>query len=80
MFESLCTSPRYPSGSIVAHVTVAFDTEVSADSTNAIMIDPEGTAIARTTAPKTVKEHKQVTFTGCISGQTELDWKVADIK
>ncbi len=64
--------PTYPAGSVVAQVLVAFQS----------MEKYEVTLNNETTADGVHKEiycqtsGKRVNFTGCISGQVDLDWQV----
>ena len=62
--------PAYPPGSIVAHVTVEYTADERIEVTQTDTGERTETASRRKSL---------FTYTGCISGQVELDWQVTNI-
>lgn len=62
--------PLYPPGSIVAHMTVEYTADEKIETTQADTGERTVTASRRKSL---------FTYTGCISGQVELDWQVTHI-
>ena len=82
--DGLSLTAHYPPGSVIASITVEFATDVTMETTPETSPDSITDTDASPRQPiqssvETKRLLAELTFTGCISGHTPLDWQVTGL-